>query len=684
MVMAFTIQVQEDERGKITAVKPLYQTSTIVKAIWELGPRQVGLYACYKVGLKLGLYRWYPKRPDQNSGDLSADVYNLHPLIDLPDPAEVIDLIGNDGLSQLLEEADEIVAGKARLFGTDAVQMDFSLPDKLVHWTAYHPDLITKDWVDIKFLWEPARMGWAFTLGRAYHLTEDERYPEAFWNYLEKFLASNPAFQGPNWISGQEAALRILAMVYAAQFFSQSQHTSRDRTLLLAASVAAHAIRIPPTLIYARAQNNNHLLSEAAGLITASQALPNHPRAHQWRRLGWRWFNHALATQISPDGTYVQHSANYHRLMLQLALWIQAIQTPQKQIKSQNLVNLDAAASWLFAITDPGSGRVPNLGPNDGAYIHPMTVLPFHDYRPVVQAATQAFLGQPAFRSGKWDELGLWLGMSFKHLEGGNLPFRKEMGAPEILIHPKGDSWAYLRIAKFDGRPGHADQLHLDLWWRGLNIAQDAGTYLYNGKPPWENALTHTAVHNTVMIDDMEQMTRVGRFLYVDRAEAEIVSQKRGKDDSLLGITASHDGYRQLGIHHQRAVTAHQNGRWSIEDSLKNLHQKTLETFQDFRLHWLLPDWDFELLHSDCGVKVLSPFGWISLVVHVSGDSIPFEPRVSIIRAGEIIQSTGTHSPVWGWVSPTYGVRQPALSVGFNLRGKIPVIFRTEWRFPDE
>ena len=33
------------------------------------------------------------------------------------------------------------------------------------------------------------------------------------------------------------------------------------------------------------------------------------------------------------------------------------------------------------------------------------------------------------------------------------------------------------------------DQLHLDLWWRGLNIAQDAGTYLYNADPPWDNPL---------------------------------------------------------------------------------------------------------------------------------------------------------------------------------------------------
>ena len=81
-------------------------------------------------------------------------------------------------------------------------------------------------------------------------------------------------------------------------------------------------------------------------------------------------------------------------------------------------------------------------------------------------------------------------------------------------------SWAYLRTAQFTSRPSHADQLHLDLWWRGLNIARDAGTYLYNAPAPWDNSLTTTLVHNTVTINGRDQMTRAGRFLYLDWVNA--------------------------------------------------------------------------------------------------------------------------------------------------------------------
>ena len=65
----------------------------------------------------------------------------------------------------------------------------------------------------------------------------------------------------------------------------------------------------------------------------------------------------------------------------------------------------------------------------------------------------------------------------------------------------------------------------------------DAGTYLYNAAPPWDNSLAFTAVHNTLTVNQRNQMTPAGRFLFVDRAQAEVVE---AADDRL---TARHDGY---------------------------------------------------------------------------------------------------------------------------------------------
>ncbi len=601
-------------------------------------------------------------------------------ILNLPPSSLVATTIGDDGISQLIAEADEIVAGQVRLFGGDPAPMVLTPPGELAHWTDY--ELGRKEVreqggiMDIKFLWEPARFGWAFILARAFYLTGNERYPETFWRYFEIFQDTNPKNMGPNWTSAQEVALRILAFVFAAQVFSKSTHSTASRTTDLASAIAQHAARIPHTLIYARAQNNNHLLSEAAGLITASLALPDHPEAQRWSKLGWKWFNRGLETQIAEDGSYMQHSTNYHRLMLQLSLWVLAIQqnygSLSGKLGKRATCNLQLATQWLFSVTDAESGRVPNLGPNDGANILPLSVLPFEDYRPVLQAASKALLDRPAFEPGPWDEMGLWFGSS-SHDSKVNV---KQSNALSTLHARR--SWAYLHAARFSDRPGHADQLHLDLWWRGLNVAQDAGTYHYNAEPPWENALTHTAVHNSIMVDGRQQMTRAGRFLYLDWAQAEIITHERSRDGDREKIIARHNGYRRLGVIHQRTVTAHQADCWQIEDHLLPTPRSRHSASRGMRLHWLLPDWEWKIDDTGLKITLLSPYGWVNLSIQSTLRNL----QSSVVRAGETLFGGLPADPTWGWVSPTYGVKIPALSYSVSVESVFPLTVSTEWTFP--
>jgi hypothetical protein len=665
-----------------------------LKALRELGPRKLALFAWYKVGLKVGYFRWRTSSKISNTGIPQHLPSAIHPLFCSPDPDNIRATIGSDGLSQLIVEADEIVDGHVRLFGGQPVPLNLIPPGKLVHWTESERE--QKGTGDAKFIWEPARFGWVFTLGRAYHLTGDERYPEAFWRYFERFLQANPLNYGPNWESAQEVALRLIAFIFAAQIFADSAHSTDDKKSKIAASIASHSARIPPTLIYARSQNNNHLLSEAAGLISASLALPEHPHAKRWSKLGWKWFRNGLQTQITDEGAYMQQSTNYHRLMLQLVLWVNRISgdmDASQQLVSSNLQavipKLQLATRWLLALTDPESGCAPNLGPNDGAYILPLTVQPFGDYRPVLQAASQVFLGQSVFEGGAWDEMSLWLiveqASALRNHPAGVSHPTSEIATPFTLQTPH--SWAYLRTVHFYDRPGHADQLHLDLWWRGLNVAQDAGTYLYNADPPWDNALTHTAVHNTVMVDNHQQMTPAGRFLYLDWAQAEILEQAQVQDGSWNRIVATHDGYQRIGMMHIRSVTANKDDRWLIEDRIQPLADDVGRALHTVRLHWLLPDWKWKIDDSSLTIEVFSPFGWIELDV-CSQPPVAENPlsvvSVQLIRAGELLYGAGEISPTWGWVSPTYGVKSAALSCVVTAVAALPLTLTSEWNFPHD
>ncbi|MFZ6026790.1 MAG: alginate lyase family protein [Chloroflexota bacterium] len=649
--------------------------SLAFKAIRELGPKQLGLYALYKAMLRLGTFR---RNGRAMPGKGPREIVHL---LDLPNLARLRECLGRSGLNRLLEEANDIVDGRVRLFGAGPVALDLRQPDDIPYWTAYETSNVHPS--DVKFIWEPARFGWAFVLGRAYYLTRDERYPQTFWLQLEEFWDDNPVNRGPNWVSAQEVALRLMAFVFAAQLFARSIYTTPERLARLAASVAAHAERIPPTIFYARAQNNNHLLSEAAGLITASLALPAHPAARRWAALGWRWFNAGLESQIAEDGAYVQHSTNYHRLILQLALWIWQIgKSRPGNFSAQAGQALQRATRWLLDLLDPSSGRVPNLGPNDGAYILPFTVFPFEDYRPVLQAASRAFLMQPAFDTGLWDEMALWFVGASERADVSPLP-----RSQDVPIVRGENAWAYLRAVRFTSRPGHADQLHVDLWWRGLNVAQDAGTYLYNAHTPWDNRLSSAFVHNTVTIHGQDQMTRAGKFLYLDWAQAEIIDRQVDDLGKLIGLTAQHDGYQRFGLLHQRRVSLQPPDCWLIEDLLlpaAGSRPKTNQPAAAFCLHWLLPDWPYELLLAHNILRLQSPYGWISVGVR-AGEAVQSQPyHLSLIRAGKLIYGAGRASPILGWFSPTYGKKQPALSLCFEGKSHPPLRMFTEWRFPTE
>jgi len=627
-----------------------------LKALRQLGPARLAENALYRGGLRFNLWRvpepvWDPTLQ-----------LNLAAAPGLPAGTVAGDLLG------LLDEVREIGAGQVRLFGGRPQPLRLAPPGGLRPWQDYERGRADQSSEDIKFTWEPARFGWAVSLARVYRATRDEALVECFWENLRTFEQANPPYRGENWISGQEAALRIVTWAFAARAFWDSPSSTAARKALLAQMIAAHARRIPPTLIYARSQDNNHLLSEAAGLFSAGWLLPRHPAAASWRREGWSWFNRGVQRQVAVDGTYIQQSLNYHRLLLQLALWVDGLARQNGEpwpVASRQ--RLAAAAHWLRVRLDPVSGGAPNLGHNDGTHLFPFGAT--GDFRPTAQAASAAFEDQPALPPGAWDELGGWLGLSGSATTG-ELP---DAGgdAPPMYADSGGvvlraaESWAALRAAHYNHRPGQADQLHVDLWWRGQNIALDAGTYRYNAPAPWNNGLAGGLVHNTVSIEGAEAMTRAGRFLWLDWDQAAVTQLEPG------AAAAERTGYTRLGVLHRRSLEMSAPNGWRIEDELLAVGEPRLHTFW---LHWLLPDWPWQL--DGLTLRLEGPGGGMRVSV-VGQGAAPGQAETQLIRAGERIAGEGDVPAVLGWFSPSYANKVPALSWRIGVRSKPPVRFTT-------
>ena len=586
-------------------------------------------------------------------------------------------VIGHDAEKSIFAQAEHILTGKLPFFGN--LSFDCGFPPRWFenpatgqavsprqHWMRMR--FASPVYGDLKFILEPSRFLFAYPLVRAYALNGDERLPQAFWSFIEDWAANSPPMSGPLWICGQECSLRILAWSFALHGFIHSASSTPQRVTLLFSLIASHAWRTAQTIAYARSQRSNHLISEALGLWTAGTLYPELSDAPRWQTLGAEILHEAVLDQITPEGVSHQHSLNYQRMILHLLLWALRLAEIHgaplhEDIRSRAQAAFDFMRSWI----DPVTGSVPNHGSNDGSLILPLATADYGDYRPLLQLGA-AVLKRPALQSGIWDEPALWFGL--QPAASSNIAsFAPPPAETGYFRLGDGDSWALIRAGQYTRRPFQSDQLHVDLWWRGINIACDPGTYLYNGPAPWDNGFAGTAVHNTVTVDRRDQMTRAGRFLWLDWAQAS--GCVLGLEGSANLFEGEHNGYRNLGVTHRRKV--HQlAGGWLIVDDLIGTGE------HDLRLHWLTPDSPYQVHESSFEV------GFTHGESHIRWSFFASVPaHGAIVRAGTVIEKTSdfkladADAKLLGWESPTYGDLRPAVSLLYETRSHLPVRFVT-------
>ncbi len=629
----------------------------------EIGLPNMAAYSLYQLQLRSGLLR----RRTPTSAEMPK-IGNGHAELFAPNWQSWSKI----GLQETAESTGKsLLDGFFFPFGGGQQLLYFKpATGQLKHWTEYGNEV---DGIDIKTIWEPARFLWSLDLSRLYLLTRNDHYAEMFWKNVEEFLSSNPANSGPNWASAQEIAIRVVMWVIALGAMKDSSASTAERLSMITGAIHQHLERIPLTLNYARSQNNNHVLSESLALMIGGEFLRGFTqKAENWITLGEHEFERAILTQVDDQGIYSQHSANYHRMMLQLSLLYESRnhrigrQTP-KPVQEK----LKLATRWLIAQLDPVSGRLPNLGHNDGTLLLPLGSAEYRDYRPTAQASALAFLGTPCLPRGEWDELSDWLGLS----QAEGLTPDHEINSPAVHRVGAGTMWGTLRGVRFTGRPAHCDQLHVDLWWEGINIAADAGTFSYNAPPPWQNALDSTRVHNTVMLDNTEQMHRVSRFLWLDQAQAE---WEQRDNENLL--KAWHDGYRKLGIVHHRGLQFKSGSGFVISDEIKNMNDGP--TTHKAVIHWLLPDWVWELRGEHLVLQYKGKKITLELAAVQEGKAIKADD-VSLIRGGQLLAGTRSDE-ILGWASDTYGEKHPVLSFSATYPVSNSLLLTTTWELINE
>ena len=320
---------------------------------------------------------------------------------------------------------------------------------------------------------------------------------QAIQPWLEAWLAAHPPYAGAIWGCGQEAALRALHLALACAIAGLAPPRPVMRLL---------ARRIGANPAYALAQDNNHPVSEAAGLLVCGLALGDAALAQR----GARRLDAAIARLVAEDGSFAQASPAYHRLLLDvvsITQWLRADGPPAAPLTRMRLA---AATRWLHRLACPETGMLPRIGHQDGSHVADLFGAGPDDARPSLERAARLFCGASAGWPGDAGCTALGLGVPAAMLEAA-----PEWRGEGLLGRRFGPFRAVLRTGPLRFRPGHADLLHLDLWRGTDNLLRDGGTGAYNPQDPgWTKYFQGTAAHNTVQFDGEDQMPRLSPFLF--------------------------------------------------------------------------------------------------------------------------------------------------------------------------
>lgn len=428
-------------------------------------------------------------------------------------------------LSKLPQEKKKLIikiaenALQGRILGFSSIVLDYGYP---IQWdknplTRYTTGM-GKKWFeipdfdpirgDIKVIWEASRFTHFYYLTRAYMITKDRKYYKGFSNQLDQWLMYNPYGYGPNYKCGQECALRMINGLMAYAVFDLYGLVSDKDTWNIKELVSRCYKKILSNFFYAhKCIRNNHTLSELCGIIVGAWCCQD---AKQLKK-AYRWMNQEVKRQFLPDGGYRQYSFTYQRFALQLMeLLMKIAQITGYNLDSEGQKLALKSAKMLFRVQNE-QGDVPNYGSNDGALIFPVFAGSYRDFRPVVGGIFNYLEGGSPYPEGDYDEEILWFSNIDKPIKRIEME-RKNSRYPVsgYYIVRDGSMMVAVIAQKLTSRPGQMDQLHVDMWVDDINILCDTGTYSYADNLGKELSLT--GAHNTVKVENKEQMRKKGAF----------------------------------------------------------------------------------------------------------------------------------------------------------------------------
>ena len=532
---------------------------------------------------------------------------------------------------------------------------------------------------DVKYVWELNRHQFLTTLGKAYRLSDDDRYALAAVELIQEWIGANPYNIGINWTSALEVAIRSLSWCQALELIDNSMALDWDKRQSILRSLCQHGHYIERHLSYFFSPYN-HLMGEAAALYTIGSLLSWLKPARRWKNKGWAILQQEMPKQFHRDGGTVEQAIGYHHFTL--GFCVQAFLLRQRlglDIPPGMSSLLEKAFEFSMYMTRP-DGLVPMIGDADEGRALDLLQNSIWDFRPLLAIGAVLFqradfktIAGPFPLDTAW-LLGLEGWKKYESLQD-TAPRDNSKVLPDsgycimrtgwdrqshYLSFDCGDIAAGVQKGDIaSAAHGHADALSIEVAAYGVPILVDPGFYTYNGNEQWHRYFRETEAHNTIVVDGCSQAEYRGRLKWARAPDTMLHHAITTK--SLDFAEGSHNGYTRLTrpVVHRRAVVFLQPDYWMIRDELSGEGEHRIDRYFHFADMEIFCNEDRKLIHTR------SPQGHNLAVLSIEKDNTAIE----IMRGG--------NEPESGWIAPGYGKKSRAPVVRYSTMARLPIALNT-------
>jgi hypothetical protein len=404
---------------------------------------------------------------------------------------------------------------------------------------------------DIKLIWEASRFPQVHYFINAFVITKDSKYATACISQIIDWIDSNPYPKGVNYKCGQEISFRIFAWINAMEYFSE--FISKEDEKKIVENIYTSWLRIDANIDYAaKSVKNNHSISEAAGLFIVGLLFPQFKESKKLVKKGLKYLLEETSYQVYDDGSYIQHSFTYQRLALDVLSFVFLVAN-KKSYKLPEILQKRHQKMIIFLNSFmQDNGWLPNYGSNDGANLFPIDNSDYRDFRTSLDFA----MGKSDFFDIK-NQQNLVLEKKIEFNDGG------------YYILKNKDIFSFIRSHSYKDRPAQNDMFHLDIWYKGDNIFCDSGSYSYNTDKKFKDNFLGLIGHNTIMINNTNQMGQVLNFGFSNWTKTKTL-----KFDKNYFLGENYAYNKLFGITQAREVILEDN-IMIVTDDIKDITKQT-------------------------------------------------------------------------------------------------------------